>query len=61
MERETLQPPAGSEVVRAALAGRFCPHRKKINISAALVGQRLGTKEVDEGIWLVRFLRGDFG
>ena len=28
-------------------------HRKKINISSVLAGQRLGIKEVDEGIWLV--------
>ena len=33
--------------------GRICMHRKKINISTALAGQRLGIKEVDEGIWLV--------
>jgi hypothetical protein len=28
-------------------------HRKKINISIVLAGQRLGIKEVDDGIWLV--------
>jgi hypothetical protein len=33
--------------------GRLCLHRKRINISSALAGQRLGIKEVDEGIWLV--------
>jgi len=31
-------------------------HRKKINISTALAGQRLGIKEVDDGIWLVTFM-----
>jgi len=36
-------------------------HRKKINISTALAGQRLGVKEVDEGIWLVSFMRYDLG
>jgi hypothetical protein len=28
-------------------------HRKKINISTVLAGQRLGLKKVDEGNWLV--------
>src|SRR3546814_2093086 len=32
--------------------GRVCMHRKKINISTALAGQRLGIKEVDDDIWL---------
>lgn len=41
--------------------GRICMHRKKINISTALAGQRLGIKEVDDGIWLVTFMRYDLG
>jgi transposase InsO family protein len=41
--------------------GRICMHRKKINISTVLAGQRLGIKEVDEGIWLVTFMRYDLG
>lgn len=32
--------------------GRLCLHRKKINTSTHLAGQKLGIKEVDEGIWL---------
>ena len=35
--------------------------RKKINISGVLAGQRLGVKEVDEGIWLVTFIDYDLG
>ena len=31
-------------------------HRKKINVSTVLAGQRLGIKEVDDGIWLVSFI-----
>src|SRR5258705_3163574 len=31
-------------------------HRKRINISTVLAGQRLGIKEVDEGIWLASFM-----
>ncbi len=41
--------------------GRICMHRKKINISTALAGQRVGIKEVDEGIWLVSFMSYDLG
>ena len=33
--------------------GRLCLHRKRINISLVLAGQKLGIKEVDDGIWLV--------
>jgi hypothetical protein len=35
--------------------GRICMHRKKINISTVLAGQRVGIKEVDDGIWIVSF------
>jgi transposase InsO family protein len=41
--------------------GRICMHRKKINISTALAGQKLGIKEVDDGIWIVSFMRYDLG
>lgn len=41
--------------------GRICMHRKKINISTVLAGQRLGVKEVDDGIWIVSFMQYDLG
>ena len=41
--------------------GRICMHRKKINISTVLAGQKLGLKEVDHGIWLVTFMHYDLG
>jgi hypothetical protein len=41
--------------------GRICMMRKKINISAVFAGQRLGIKEVDDGIWLVTFIDYDLG
>ena len=41
--------------------GRICMHRKKINISTVMAGQRLGIKEVDEDIWLVTFMHYDLG
>jgi hypothetical protein len=40
-------------------AARICMHRKKINISTVMAGQRLGVKEVEDGIWLVSFMKYD--
>ena len=41
--------------------GRICMHRKRINVSRVLAGQRVGIKEVDEGIWIVSFMHYDLG
>jgi hypothetical protein len=41
--------------------GRLCLHRKRINLSTVLAGQKLGIKEVDDGIWLVSFRHYDLG
>jgi hypothetical protein len=42
-------------------SGRLCLYRKRINISSVLAGQKLGIKEVDEGIWLASFMHYDLG
>jgi transposase InsO family protein len=47
--------------VLVTACGRICMHRKKINISTVMAGQRLGLKEVDDGIWLVSFMHYDLG
>jgi transposase InsO family protein len=47
--------------VLVTACGRICMHRKRINVSTVLAGQRLGLKEVDEGIWLVSFMSYDLG
>jgi transposase InsO family protein len=47
--------------VLVTCCGRVCMHRKKINISTALAGQRLGIKEVDDDIWLISFMKYDLG
>lgn len=41
--------------------GRICIYRRKINISIVMAGQKLGIKEVDDGIWLVSFMQYDLG
>jgi transposase InsO family protein len=47
--------------VLVTACGRICIYRKKINLSVALAGQRVGIKEVDDGIWIVSFMRYDLG
>ena len=47
--------------VLVTACGRICMHRKKINLSTVMAGQKLGLKEVDDGIWLVSFMRYDLG
>ena len=48
------------EVVVTA-RGRICMHRKRINLSHVFAGQRVGIKEVDDGIWIVSFMQYDLG
>jgi hypothetical protein len=47
--------------IMVTACGRICMHRKKINVSTVLAGQRLGIKEVDDGIWLLSFMHYDLG
>ena len=47
--------------VMVTACGRICMHRKRINVSGVLAGQRVGIKEVDEGIWIVSFMQYDLG
>ena len=47
--------------VLVTACGRICMHRKRVNISTVLAGQRLGIKEVDDGIWIVSFMQYDLG
>ena len=53
--------PANSTIHAVLDRNGLCMHRKKINISGVLAGQRLGIKEVDDGIWLVTFIDYDLG
>lgn len=56
-----LEYPFHDRDILVTACGRICMHRKKINISTVLAGQKLGIKEVDDGIWLVSFMRYDLG
>ena len=53
--------PCHDRDVLVTQCGRICMHRKKINVSTVMAGQRLGIKEVDDGIWLVSFMHYDLG
>ena len=53
--------PLDDRDVLVTACGCICMHRKKINISTVLAGQRVGIKEVDDGIWIVSFMRYDLG
>jgi transposase InsO family protein len=56
-----LEYPFHDREITVTTCGRICMHRKKINLSTVLAGQKLGIKEVDEGIWLVSFMHYDLG
>jgi transposase InsO family protein len=56
-----LQYPWHDRDILVTACGRICMHRKRINISTVLAGQKLGIKEVDDGIWLVSFMHYDLG
>jgi hypothetical protein len=53
--------PSHDRDVVVTACGRICMHRKRINISHVLARQRVGIKEVDEGIWIVSFMQYDLG
>jgi transposase InsO family protein len=56
-----LKYPFHDRDILVTACGRICMHSKKINISTVLAGQKLGIKEVDDGIWLVSFINYDLG
>jgi transposase InsO family protein len=56
-----LEYPFHDRDILVTACGRICMHRKKINISTVLAGQKLGIKEVEDGIWLVSFMQYDLG
>jgi len=53
--------PLHDREVLVTACGRICMHRKRVNISTVLAGQKLAIKEVDGGIWLVSFMSYDLG
>jgi len=58
---ENLSYPFHDRTALVTYCARICIFKKKINLSTALAGQTVGTKEVDDGIWLVSFMDYDLG
>ncbi len=56
-----LSYPLHDRDVLVTACGRICMHRKRVNLSQVFAGQRVGIKEVDEGIWIVSFMHYDLG
>ncbi len=63
LRRATATPPAFDLriTVRVTRCGRICVGQRKINLSTVFAGQREGIREVDNQIWLVRFMDYDLG
>ena len=47
--------------VRVTRCGRTCIGKRKINLGKVFAGQFVGTREVEDEIWLVSFLDYDLG
>ena len=58
---EDLAYPFSDATFTITNCGRICFHGRKINISHALAGQRVGVTQVGERIWLVTFMQYDLG
>lgn len=56
-----LEYPLHDREIMVTSCGRICMYGKKINFSIVFAGQKVGIKEVDEGIWLVSFMDYDLG
>jgi transposase InsO family protein len=56
-----LSYPLHDRDVLVTACGRICLHRKRVYLSHVFAGQRVGIKEVDEGIWIVSFMHYDLG
>jgi hypothetical protein len=53
--------PLHDREVLVTACGRICMHRKRVNVSTVIAGQKLGIKEADEDIWIVSFTHYDLG
>ena len=56
-----LEYPFHDRQVTVTQCGRICIGKRKINLSLVFAGQKMGIKEVNDGIWLVSFMHCDLG
>jgi putative transposase len=53
--------PLHDRTITVTNCGRICMKKLKINFSRSFMGQQVGIKEVNDGIWLVSFMDYDLG
>ena len=53
--------PLHDRTITVTNCGRICMKQLKINFSRSFMGQQVGIKEVNDGIWLVSFMDYDLG
>jgi hypothetical protein len=53
--------PFHDKSVRVTHCGRICMGKRKINLSSVFAGQIVGSREVEDQVWLVSFLDFDLG
>jgi len=58
---EPLDYPGHDWTAIITTCGRLCYQSRKINVSQAFAGQKVGVKQVDDHIWLVTFMHYDLG
>lgn len=58
---EDVEYPLHDWTATVTSCGRICYNRRKINVSQALAGQRVGIKQVSDEIWLVSLMQYDLG
>lgn len=58
---QELNYPFHDRTVTVTNCGRICFKKRKINLSKVFAGQDVGIKEVNDGVWLVTFMRYDLG
>jgi putative transposase len=56
-----IEYPLHDRTLTVTNCGRICMKKLKINFSRSFIGQQVGVKEVNDGIWLVSFMDYDLG
>lgn len=56
-----IEYPMHDRTIEVTSCGRICIGKMKINLSKVFMGQKMGLKEVSEGVWLVSFMDYDLG
>jgi putative transposase len=56
-----LEYPFYDKTIIVTNGGRVCMNKKKIHLSTAFAGQKVGIREIEEKIWLVSFMHFDLG